>query len=1191
MKSARIFAIAALAAALLALVAWGVARAAKPADPAARVAEAKAALVAALKRERAAGAEVVKKASEAVQAGGDTAGLFTHLAAIERKSWSVAFVKDGKVEAWAGVPPAGVEGWALDGPKGQWEASAWWYLWFQAEAAGGRIVVTRTLRPRVAIPKVLMRNAIPLEDVAKLSGVTLFWDGKGEKADLGEGITPSLEAPEKSKLQEAAARGALDVARSSAGVALLLVVFAAAIFFLRSKAHPVLRHAALASAIWVSRALMLALDVPGAILDGPVFSPSAYGTLQFFQLARTAGDLALTSIAGAVHIALLSARGLPGLPKWIAAPLPAVFAGVAWIYREHLASVVRDSRVDLLESARALPEGAAAALWISVAAGSIACFLAARLAARAAGEAFEAWAGPANAAWARAAAALLTAGAALAGFHSVAALAFAPWLLLLVPRRAAVPIVAVAGALAAAFVSGEALTRDADEKSRRELIELADRVSRGEDANFRFLARSAATRLKDLRTDRPPTDRELLDVWAASEGSRAPGYALGVAWFNGHDWRSFSVGLPGWLPSEAEDETGLRPRSSGGTLLFDYTAVMAPKDHPGRVLATVRGPADAEKGAAPLLRVAAPPPTGLLAVFEEPHGWTDPRLAVARPTLSDGEQRWQDVDLAGEPHEVLFRTTVGEGDTRLTWAFGRRRATLEESIVRALRILFLFTLCGAGLGFLLVLAARAAHTLPRDLMGRLEVRLTLALVAVSTIPVGGLGFLAQSLATRPLGQAWEKREEEAASIAMKRAAEASGGQYSAVTDGIITGVEDLVGRDVYYYYNGKLKAVGQPGLRTLEVAPGYAPANAWLEVALQGGRFRHSRAGAGVAPAGTTWTGGERSRKAMVGVAAAPEAGAVEAGRATSLALGGATLVALLLWPLSAFIARRITGPVAALTEAAGKIEEGDLSVRVKVPAEGDVADLVAAFNRMTEGLARGRDALARAERERAWREMARQVAHEIKNPLTPLKLSLQNLRAAWKAQVPDFAQQLEESVDLTIGQIDLLARIATNFSQFAGKPSRAVAHLDLNAILREVVELFRPTAPNVTFVEDLESNLGPVNGDRDEVSRAFTNLVKNAIQAMPGGGMLTITTRNEGFQIGVRIRDTGVGIPEDMKSRMFEPYFSTKTEGTGLGLGIVRRVVEDMNGRITFESVAGKGTTMNIVFPVAGTKLGPAVG
>ncbi|MCC6739118.1 MAG: HAMP domain-containing protein, partial [Planctomycetia bacterium] len=346
---------------------------------------------------------------------------------------------------------------------------------------------------------------------------------------------------------------------------------------------------------------------------------------------------------------------------------------------------------------------------------------------------------------------------------------------------------------------------------------------------------------------------------------------------------------------------------------------------------------------------------------------------------------------------------------------------------------------------------------------------------------------------------------------------------------------------------------------------------------------------AGVSPAGTTWTARERARQALGGVAAAPESGSEEAGRATSLALGSATLVALLLWPLSALIARRISGPVAALTEAAGKIESGDLAGRVRVPAEGDVADLVAAFNRMTEGLARGREALARAERERAWREMARQVAHEIKNPLTPLKLSLQNLQAAWKNQAPDFAAQLQESVALTIAQIDLLARIATNFSQFAGKPSRVVDALDLNEVLRETVDLFRPSAPEVRFAIDLEAPLSPVKGDRDEASRAFTNLVKNAIQAMPRGGTLTVASRNRGAQVEVRIRDTGDGIPEELKGRMFEPYFSTKTEGTGLGLGIVRRVVEDMNGRITFESEAGKGTEFVMVFPMSGTRLGPS--
>ncbi|MEK7466560.1 MAG: HAMP domain-containing sensor histidine kinase [Planctomycetota bacterium] len=1182
MKADRLFAAAAIVAGLAAAVAWGVALAGKPADPAARVAEAKAALTAALEAERAAGADVAKRAAQAVQQGGEPVEVFSRLAAIDRRSWSVVFVKEGRVEVWAGVPPAGIEGWALDGEKGVWENSAWWYLWCQVEAAGGRIVTTRTLRPRVTLPKLLMRNAFPADEIALRSGVTIAWEGTGAAVAVGEGISPFLEAPAEPQRRADAARGI-------SGAAAVLLILAATLFFLRSTSHPVLRHGALAAAIWGARFVLLALDVPGALFEGPAFDTSQYGTLRFFHLARTAGDLALTSVFGAIHIAFISARGLPGLPKWLATALPAVFAGVAWIYREHLASIVRDSRVDLLDPESVVPAGASAALWISIAAGSIACFLGARLAARAAGEAFEGWAGESRGKWAKAAAVALTAAMALAGFHDAPALVFLPWLLLLLLRRPAIPIVAVGGALAAAYLSGAALTSDAEAKSRSDLAGLSEKVAGGVDASFRYLARRAASRLVELPSNRPPTERELLDIWADSEASSARGFALGVASYDGHDWRSFSVGLPGWIPSEAEDKAGdLQPRSSSGTLLFDYTVVIAPdKDRPRRVLATVRGPVDENLPGAPLLLVSAPVPRGILAVLEE-GVWTDPRLSAVLPQVPAGEPRWQNIDLSGVPYEALFRVTEGDGSARRVWAFGRPRATFVETVIRALRTVFLFALCGAPFGVLLLLSARAARTLSPDLSGRLEVRLTLALLTVSILPVGGLGYLAQSLGNLPLEQAGEKREEEAATIAMKRAAEASGGQYSAVSDAILTDVEDLVGRDVYYYYNGKLKAVGQPSLRTLEVAPGYTPANTWIEIALQGGRFRHGRPGAGVMPAGTTWTAAERSRKAIIGVAADPETGAGDAGRATTLALGGATLIALLLWPLSAFIARRISGPVAALTAAAGKIESGDLTVRVRVRAEGEVADLVAAFNRMTEGLVRGREALAREERERAWREMARQVAHEIKNPLTPLKLSLQNLRAAWEAQDADFAKQLEESVDMTIGQIDLLARIATNFSQFAGKPSRAIVELDLNEILRDVVGLFKPTAPKVTFVEDLESPLAPVRGDRDEVARAFTNLVKNALQAMPGGGMLTVTSRAEGLKVHLRIRDTGVGIPEDMKGRMFEPYFSTKTEGTGLGLGIVRRVIEDMNGRITFESVEGKGTTMILVFPAAGTRLGP---
>ncbi|MBI2924039.1 MAG: HAMP domain-containing protein [Planctomycetes bacterium] len=1174
MRTARFVAVAAAACALAAVAGLLAARFARPDDPAVRVEHAQEALAAALAAERAKGADLAARVAVAAGAERERRPLFALLAPLETPGWGLAVLRDGAVAAWAGSLPGGVEAWRFEGAEGVAPGPAYDYLWFRAPLDGGHALAVRALRPRVDLFKDLRRPCFPAEEIAASHGVGLSWNGEGERRTLGGGLSAVLDPPVAKRLQADARKGPLEFAGWSGSAALLLVAVFGAVFFLASDAHEAVRHLVLAVAFWGSRAAALALGLPAALAEGPVFDPANYATLRLFLLAGTAGELMLTALCVAGHLALANARGPGKRPPLAAAPAPAGFGAIAWLYSEQLVSVVRDTPLDLLDPAVAVPEGAAAALWASLAAGALACFLAGRLAMAVCRRALEPRLGDRAAA---AAALALCAAASLAAFRSPLGLLVAAWLALLLPRRPSLPRTAVGGVLAAALLAWLGLAGQRADDARAGLVRQADGVTRS-DAPWRDYAEAAAERVKENLSPQEPTGEALLSTWAAT-GAAAEGLALGIAVTDGESWWSFSVGMPDWNPAEAGRAENPEPQPLQHGLFFDYTASIDLAPRPARAVATVRVAADDFSHA--FLR-SAPNPDRFVSFYrgDRPRDWSHLRFFAAPPAMEPGRDLWRAEKSAGEDWEVLYRTQAREGLEPRLWAFARRLEKPGERAVAGLRVVFLFAIWGLAFGLAGALLTRAAGTLPRGWSGRLETRLTLALVAVSALPVSAFGFFARELALQPVAAARERLDEETAAIAFN-AIHARRVELSAVDPVTLRSIEELVGRDTFYYYNGVLRAAGQPSLATLEIAPGYIPGPAYRDV-LAGRRFHPGSESLGTRMVRMMYVRSPRSGRAVMALPSAPGPEPREPGQATSLAVGASTLLALLLWPLSALLAARISGPVAELTRAAGMVEEGDLSVRVRASAPGDVADLVDAFNRMTEGLERGREALARAERERAWREMARQVAHEIKNPLTPLKLSLQNLRAAWRDRDPEFGRQLEESVELTISQIDLLARIATNFSHFAGRPSRKPENLDVNALLRETIELFRPTAPAVAFVEFLAADLPRVYGDRDELSRAFTNLVKNAVQAMPSGGSLTVTTRTAGGKVVIDVADTGVGIPDELRPRMFEPYFSTKTEGTGLGLGIVRRVVEEMGGTISFTSIPGNGTTMSVNLPAA---------
>jgi signal transduction histidine kinase len=279
-------------------------------------------------------------------------------------------------------------------------------------------------------------------------------------------------------------------------------------------------------------------------------------------------------------------------------------------------------------------------------------------------------------------------------------------------------------------------------------------------------------------------------------------------------------------------------------------------------------------------------------------------------------------------------------------------------------------------------------------------------------------------------------------------------------------------------------------------------------------------------------------------------------------------------------LALRFARPLHKLTRAAKNVAEGNLDINVSMKSHDEIGTLTQSFNDMVSKLRTSREELAKHERENAWKEMAKQVAHEIRNPLTPMKLSIQHLRQAFKDKVPEREEILQRVTQTVIDQIETLSRIATEFSHFAKMPERKFERINIDNLLKETINLFSEVQ-GVSFIDQLASPTVKVLADSDQLRGVFINIIRNAIQAIKKAGTITIRTSKEGRLCLIIISDTGLGIPEEIRSKIFEPNFSTKSEGMGIGLAIARRVIEDHGGKITCQSERGKGTTFEIRLPI----------
>jgi len=288
---------------------------------------------------------------------------------------------------------------------------------------------------------------------------------------------------------------------------------------------------------------------------------------------------------------------------------------------------------------------------------------------------------------------------------------------------------------------------------------------------------------------------------------------------------------------------------------------------------------------------------------------------------------------------------------------------------------------------------------------------------------------------------------------------------------------------------------------------------------------------------------------------------------------------------VSWWVSRRITRPVEDLAKGARDVASGRWDTHIDVQGSDEIGQLAAAFNDMTRTLASQKEKLVQTERVAAWRELARRLAHELRNPLFPLQITVENLQRARQLGPQQFQEVFNEATATLKAELSNLNTIVGRFSDFSKMPAAQFTRVNVNEVLRNSVRLFEPqfTAvgkPSIATEFFLSESLPEIDADPDLLHRAFQNLVLNALDAMPAGGTITFKSSDAGESVRIEVADTGKGLTPEECSRLFTPYYTTKQLGTGLGLAIVQSVVSDHHGSISVSSEEGRGAAFRIDLP-----------
>ena len=524
-------------------------------------------------------------------------------------------------------------------------------------------------------------------------------------------------------------------------------------------------------------------------------------------------------------------------------------------------------------------------------------------------------------------------------------------------------------------------------------------------------------------------------------------------------------------------------------------------------------------------------------------------------------------------------------------------AGLFDHLVRLAETATLVGLLFLGLVLLAALAAmltptpyRFGRALLREVRTSFYRRLFLAFVAATVIPILALAFVIRNYFTTQLRTDVEAGAARTAAVAQRVIEESFGLQQTGdestglISDDLLVWISQVIDQDVNIFEGSQLLATSERDLFASGVLPTRTPDGAYDAITLQHlpsyvaedaiGSVRYLVAATPIRAGG---------RDAILTVPLASRQQEIEQ-QISDLDRGillGVTLFILLGSGGGFYLAERIADPVKRLTRATGQVARGNFDPQVAVKSADELQQLVAAFNRMAAALKEQQQKLERTHRLEAWAEMARQVAHEIKNPLTPVQLSAEHLLQVHKDRGEPLSPVLQSCVDSILTQVRILRQISTEFSSYASSPTVNRKPTDLPGLIGEILKPYLvglDTRISVTI--DSQAGVPPLLLDSTLIGRALTNVIENALHAMPGHGSLVIRTEMVDGMVVVTVTDTGVGLDPAAVDRIFEPYFSTKVSGTGLGMAITKRNIELNGGTIAVSSKKHEGTTVTLVFP-----------
>lgn len=551
-----------------------------------------------------------------------------------------------------------------------------------------------------------------------------------------------------------------------------------------------------------------------------------------------------------------------------------------------------------------------------------------------------------------------------------------------------------------------------------------------------------------------------------------------------------------------------------------------------------------------------------------------PRLHLIRATQNHDTTSWRPI-AGGWRKEAVISYADGDYRAHVDVPLSPLGVTLARGILLASLDVLLLLCIWIASRFSVARDINMLRLSWQKWRGSVRARITLALFMFFLVPTAVFGWIAFRALSNEVVRATE--------VVAMHAAEQAAREFQH-TGAKLHRIGASTATNVLYYTQGELAAATLPEVKELGVYGAWLPAAVYLSLRRDEGQpvLVNDVAGAKVVTAYAALPGSEALAVPMSMDAAEIQARQLEMSHMILFGVLAGGVLSLL---LALQAGRALTEPIAQLQRSAARIGEGDLSVRLPDDKPGEFAALFRSFNRMIRRLRRVRAQEVRAARVLAWGEMARQVAHEIKNPLTPIKLSVQHLRRSYRDQRNDFPLVLDESVGQILTEIDRLAAIAGAFSRY-GAPMLSAEPLqpvDLRAIALEALTLYRHADLEVHYAVDIEATVPPVLARRDEFIEVLFNLLENARTALADRpGTIMLSGRCIHHHVEFVVADDGAGISAESLPQIFEPHFSTRTSGTGLGLAIVKRIIESWGGTVRAVSDPGQGTHIIITLRVA---------